>query len=297
MILSFNIVIYLFCAGAGAGLYVVQAAEGLWLSRGGVSSLRGRLQHERIPLALAGLLCAVGAIFLLVDLGKPERMISLFFSPHPTAITVGAYALAAFVVAVALQFFARYLVTMAVPRWVDALLSAVAVVAACVIMVYAGLLLAFMPGIDLWASAWVPVLFVASALSSGCALLMALDALSLRDLGAARGVLSVVDRVLIVAEAAVLVVLLATVGASGADGARAVWSLVGGEYAWAFWLGLVVVGLLVPFVVETAASRWPVTASIELATAVAVLVGCFMLRYCIVAGGAYGSIVLPALSL
>ncbi|MCI8425250.1 MAG: polysulfide reductase NrfD [Adlercreutzia sp.] len=297
MILSFNIVVYLFCAGAGSGLYAVQAAERLWAAHQAAPSLQQRLQDERIPLALAGLLCGLGALFLLADLGKPERMISLFFNPHPTAITVGAYALVVFVVAVALQFFARYLTTMAVPRRVDALLGAVAAVAACVIMVYAGLLLAFMPGIDLWASPWLPILFVVSALSSGCALLMMLDTLTLRSLGELRATLSMADRLLIAVEAVFLTVLLVTVGAMSDDGARAVWSLVGGEYAWAFWLGLVVVGLLVPFALESVEPRLPVMACLEAATAVAILVGCFMLRYCIVAGGAYGSIVLPALSL
>lgn len=275
------------------------AAFGIWDGSSGAGApLRERLSRDRLPEGLAAALCALGAVFLVVDLGKPERMISLFLSPQPTAITVGAYALLLFLVVVVAQMFIRYVAAFSVPRRVDVLLSACGVALAFVIMLYAGLLLSSMPGIDLWASPCVPALFVVSALSAGCALLMGMDALSARSLGCAVRTVSLVDMALLVAEALLLALLLSTTAASGSDGLRAVASMVTGSFFLAFWLGVVGVGLAAAFACEAAlAFGRAASPGWKLATAASALVGCFMLRWCIVAGGAYGSIVLPVASL
>ena len=84
---------------------------------------------------------------------------------------------------------------------------------------------------------------------------------------------------------AVLLIATQAVGGSAAPAAAAsVASLVGGSYAVAFWLGLVVVGLVVPFALELA-MRSKAELSKGAAPLVAeccVLVGGFMLRYLVI---------------
>ena len=51
-----------------------------------------RIFHARWPACFA--LLALGVLCLLVDVGRPERLFNLLFSPQPTAMSVGSYAIA-----------------------------------------------------------------------------------------------------------------------------------------------------------------------------------------------------------
>ena len=113
----------------------------------------------------------LGMLCLLLDLGRADRALSLFLQPVPSFISVGAYALVALVVLSALLAavwtFGVEGFRVAFVRVVRVLVVAVA----GVVVAYTGLFLASMPAVPLWASPWLPPLFVASALSCGCALL------------------------------------------------------------------------------------------------------------------------------
>ena len=59
-------------------------------------------------------------------------------------------------------------------------------------------------------------------------------------------------------------------------------NLVSGSYAVAFWLGFVVIGLAVPFVLELMSRRGSQSKALPVAGEACVLVGGFMLRYLVI---------------
>ena len=96
---------------------------------------------------------------------------------------------------------------------------------------------------------------------------------------------SLVLPVLEVALIAVLLMVTQSVAGSAASAAAAsVAALVGGAYAAAFWVGLIAIGLVVPFVLEIAMCKNPALASgpAAMAAECCVLIGGFILRFLVI---------------
>lgn len=303
--LGLNIAWYLFLGGAGGGLCVVASVLALLapseLVAANKSALNGRSHHLVLhvtpvyrmlfgPLyACALVLLALGCLFLIADLGVSDRAVLLFTLPHPTFITFGSIVLA-LCMAVCLALAAVW--GLALDYWRYRIVYALEIAAAVIgfaVTLYTGLLLSSVQAVPLWSSAWLPALFVVSALSCGCAFAALVAGAS----GASDTFSSTIRRIsttdvtLIVLEAAVVAVFLA--GAIdnpyevAGEGARA---LLEGELSGIFIWCFIGCGLVVPFVFElaeliTRRRRVP----IELAAAICVLVGGFALRYCIVVAG------------
>ena len=161
---------YLFLGGTGAGACVLLALFGLLAPRNRVSTMgmssraRKPVRLMRAPHAYVQLMapaftaaCAalvVGALFLMLDLGSVEKALLLFAFPTPTYLTFGAYALA---LLMAVSLLLSHAWWSGGSRWrygaVQAL-HACALVVGIVVMVYTGLLLADMPAVPFWHTAW-----------------------------------------------------------------------------------------------------------------------------------------------
>ncbi len=165
------VVCYLFLGGTGAGACFAMAVAGLLVPN---SHIRFDPAYRKlfVPGLLAGIgALALGCVCLAFDLGRADRLLLLLASPAPTVLTVGAYALVAcLVLSVALLLFWSSGGTWRI--WVARVIGVAAVVASLAAMAYTGFLLQGMRAVPLWASAWLPVLFVASSLSCGIALLL-----------------------------------------------------------------------------------------------------------------------------
>ena len=314
-----EIVCYLFLGGTGAGDCFVLTVLGLLVPRNclSVQQVDGMGDCGRTALsvprayrvlfapafACALLALVLGMVFLLVDLGRVDRILLLITQPNPSHIVVGAYALAACVVlAGVLALVWGGVVRRVGPRALTAL-QVLTLACAAVVMAYTGLLLQSMRAVALWHSPWLPALFVLSSLSCGFALVVGAAQFS-EAAGAFASVLSrsaLADAGVIVAEALAAVALLATVvhaaQAGGANGttvaaAESVRQLACGVQAPLFWGGFVTLGLAIPLCIEVAGAmlhRLPSVAILGLAASV--LVGGFALRWCIVNAGMH-----PALS-
>lgn len=320
--LSALAILYLFLGGAGAGTIValsvlecLDAQRHQGQSRRAAvaqAGLRGSLRSagsSALPARSLGLprnfyarawplsfvLLAVGALCLLCDIGRPDRLLALVAHPSLSAIAVGAWAIAVCLV-ISGAFAAMSLFEgMDVPPAVVRALGVAGVGAGVVTSVYTGVLLQSMASVVFWQTAFVPAAFLFSSLSCGVACVFA--ALSFTEsrqplntfaVGLAR-----IDSVLIVIEAACLVGLLA-VGLATPSAKDAAWSLVGGEYRWLFWGGLVGVGLVAPLVLE----RVSVPERRRLAllwTACFVLAGGFVLRWCTVLAASYDVTQIPSM--
>ncbi|GKG91380.1 NrfD/PsrC family molybdoenzyme membrane anchor subunit [Gordonibacter urolithinfaciens] len=313
------IVCYLFLGGTGAGACLVLAVLGMLAPRelvavqgvGGCGAGRGpagahavlrppapyrRLLAPGYAAALVAL--ALGMVCLLADVGRADRLLLLLTSPALSHVAVGAWSL---VVCAALAVLAGLAWAGLARRWRFAavrVLQAALALAALVVMLYTGLLLQSLNAVPLWATPWLPALFVLSSLSCGMALVLAAAQLT----GAAfafvtvLGRLAAVDAAVVVLEALVLAAFVGTALAGiGGDFlvdrtaealAASAEALVAGEAAWLFWGGFVLAGLAVPFALDVALARLRrPRPALALVAAACVLAGGLAMRFCVVEAG------------
>lgn len=222
---------YLFLPGVGAGGVAAASVADLLFVREPfgadvVPDFAEKRPAERLVAGVLALSCgalALGAGCLAADLGRADRVLSLFLAPPVTLMNLGAWAVALLTAVAAALALARFLY---VP-WLRRCAMVVAEIVACglavVVAVYAGLLLQTLSGVRLWSSPWVPALFALSAASCGCALLMA-GALFVEGDGSVRKAVrsaARVDVVVIVAEVVAAAGLLAFALGSDHAGVRA----------------------------------------------------------------------------
>lgn len=338
------VVVYLFLGGAGAGALAVCCIADLALTRPlradfGACASKTRASKMRVfgmsPLErtgasvgprmsrpsdrtglrmvdlafLLGFLMLVFAVVCLVaDLGRVDRVASLFFGSQLTVLTVGAFSLAALLALAALLVLARFLYLPGLPWGAVRFAEGVAVVVSFAVMAYTGVLLQGLVGVAFWRTPLLPVLFVLSSLSCGAATMCIVAPFSgVEDDVQARILARVAhfDLVVIVLEMAVAACLLwwahgsahAGVQESFAiltDPAYGVYSLGSSVFS-CWWGGFVLCGLLVPLLAEVAVAfrfgsrRAPSRAfGVRNALAVAaafVMVGALCMRWAVVQAG------------
>lgn len=172
---------YLFLAGVGAGGVAAASVADLLFVREPfgadvVPDFAEKRPAERLVAGVLALSCgalALGAGCLAADLGRADRVLSLFLAPPVTLMNLGAWAVALLTAVAAALALARFLYVPWLRRCAMVVAETIACGLAVVVAVYAGLLLQTLSGVRLWSSPWVPALFALSAASCGCALLMA----------------------------------------------------------------------------------------------------------------------------
>lgn len=287
---------YLFCAGAGSGAAFLAAVFECLVRVGAFRRARfaGRRQvvsMRAVVLSVYGaalVLLAFGMLCLVFDLGRPDLALKLFLRPSLTLSTFGAFALA--VLALALMVLVALRLGRenqgAIRRRIDGLSRAVVIVASAAVMAYAGLLLGQADGMPLFETPWLAVLFVASALASGLAVVML--AVAVAGNGHVEAVrylkrrLTVrLDVALIVLEAVAAGLYLAAI-ALGPAGTVALAPLLTGAQGGLFVGGFGLGGLAVPLALDLAQWRRPLPGwAYGLATA-ATLLGALALRFALV---------------
>ncbi|HZK55255.1 MAG TPA: NrfD/PsrC family molybdoenzyme membrane anchor subunit [Desulfosporosinus sp.] len=155
------IAIYLFLGGLGAGAYLSSfAAE---------KGLLGKTTNlHRVGYYVSAPIVAFGALLLITDLGqglkKPWLIIRMFLNPT-SVMTWGIYIITAFIF---VAFIKAYFVWRKRPA--PEVLSYLGAILALGTAAYTGMLLAVVEGVPFWNSYLMPVIFVASALSTGLSL-------------------------------------------------------------------------------------------------------------------------------
>ena len=271
------IAIYLFLAGLGAGAFALGALTN-WAKTPAPTM-------KKVSFIVAPVAVAVGTLMLVVDahagLMNPLRFFGLVANLG-SVMAWGVIVLSAFLV-VSIVDVIILLVKKSSPKVLDII---GAVLAVCV-AAYTGVLLGDAGvAFPLWNMAVLPILFIVSAASTGIALTVLITRFVAADEAAALPWLGKAGLVLPVLELALVIALLAVAGmaggSAGAAGAASVANLVSGPYAVAFWLGFVVIGLAVPFVLELMSRRGSQSKALPMAGEACVLVGGFMLRYLVI---------------
>lgn len=271
------IAIYLFLAGLGAGAFALGALTN-WAKTPAPTM-------KKVAFIVAPVAVAVGTLMLVVDahagLMNPLRFFGLVANLG-SVMAWGVIILSAFLVVSIVD-----LIVLLVKKGTPKALDIVGAVLAVCVAAYTGVLLGDAGvAFPLWNMAVLPILFIVSAASTGIAVTLLITRLVAADEAAALPWLGKAGLVLPVLELALVIVLLAVAGmaggSAGAAGAASVANLVSGPYAVAFWLGFVVIGLAVPFVLELMSHRGSQSKALPMAGEACVLVGGFMLRYLVI---------------
>lgn len=303
---------YLFLAGAGAGALLVAAVlEALTpfevrcceavgptgaAARNGFARLAASAAMPAEPRAPfpqffgpaygVGLIAvAVGALCLLADLGRPDRLLRLLFAPTLSFISVGVWLLMALCLCAALLCAVWVFGAARIPRGLAAAVRIGCALCAVAVMTYTGLLLASIQAVPFWHSAWLPLLFVASDISTGIGLVVAAVVLCGGD-GPFRTTLLRIkqwDAAAIVIEAICLALLLISAYFHGTTARESATMLLSGSVAPQFWIMVVATGLVFPFLAERLGRLG--SQRMMLSVSMALLISCFFLRWCVVQVG------------
>jgi formate-dependent nitrite reductase membrane component NrfD len=292
--------LYFFLGGLAGGAFVIATSANL------LDAYRYR-HIVRAGYYIAFLAILPGPLFLIVDLGLPTRFLHMLMVSKPSAeigmnaITIGPFHLKFFspmnAGAWALLGFSLFAFLAALDVFLEhrggRSMSALRIIAG-VIGGFFGFFIAAYPGVLLGATArplfisahWLGALFLVVGASTGGAAI----ALILSLLGAqARESLSRLMRFTVFAlvlQLAAVLFFIVTVQMAGSAGiGRALAQLLSGPYGITFWLGAVVVGIVVPLVLQfTGGARKAAPGMTALVSAL-ILMGGFLVKYVIIAAG------------
>jgi len=197
-------------------------------------------------------------------------------------LTWGAWGIVSFVLFSVLALVLSPFASSLVGRVAESLCQAIAVVCAIFVLLYSAAFLSAYPSVPLLHSPAVPVLFTLSSVSAGLALLFLIAFARGRVTGILGEMRPLVnfEAVVIVAELLALIVFIGYASFSTPAAAQSLQMLVAGPNSAFFWVGSVLVGVLVPLAIDFINARkvnmWLVGAGSLCAVA-----GTFCLRYVI----------------
>ena|GEM_PF-6564420 len=154
---------------------------------------------------------------------------------------------------------------------------------------YTGVLLS-VTNVPLWSTVnWLPVVFLASASSTGLVLILLIHAITKKKDEFAMGLLEKADSIVIVIEMLAFVILLVTLNAAGGSAAESANVLLSGVYAIPFWIGIVALGLVTPLAIEiygmTSEKAHEKGTGMAAIASIFVLLGGLMVRWVFLYGG------------
>ncbi len=296
------VILYLFLAGLGAGAVTVSGS--VLLRKGGFGA--SRFAVARCGALIGPIPLMLGTFMLVFELGQPFRALNLFKVINLSPMSIGSWLLLIFIF-VSLLYALTFLSSSAGPgdklaRFRRAL-AWICVPIGIGVAIYTGILLGAMPARPFWNSPILAALFLLSALSSGVASIILVGVFSRRkssdpairaDYDNSSYLLVSSDALLLGGEL-LIVFLFLLFGQLTVGDVRYSMGVIlpGGQMATLFWGLVVIVGLLIPFIIELfqIAPRmlyrreFKTLVALEVMVPIAILIGGFALRYSIVIAG------------
>jgi len=320
------VILYLYLAGLGGGAVAISGYS--LVTRAKFDDMRTHYHYFRLArygAVFGPFAVIIGVSLLIFEIGRPFRAMNLFKVINLSPMSIGSWLLVLFITTsliyglTFLPSFKPKYEQLAIRLYpVQRVLALINIPLGISVAVYTGVLLGAMPARPLWNSPILAMLFLISALSAGIASIVLARAIfhrksheatpdrRIRAYGRRKTkrpgrryhetgyMLATIDLVFIGIELMVifLFIMFAHLTVGNLKYAIAI-ILPGGEMATAFWVGVVLIGLVIPALVGlyTVIPRLfyntPFVAhrSVELVLSIAVLIGGFMLRYVIVIAG------------
>lgn len=239
-------------------------------------------------MLLGWLITAVlGGGFHLLYLGHPLRFWRIMFSSgwKTSWISRGLYFVTLFLI---LGLIHMLLVYRASPN-IGVLIGAD--IFAFLTIIYAGFVMNYVNGIQLWNSALLPILFAVSGIWGGIGL--SIVTISAASPSMMNGRLEDWGRIFLVSYTFILIIYLMSIRYQGLAGKASVKEMVTGKWAPLFWVVVVGLGVILPLVVSLLGWKGGLEISgTLLASAILLeLVGDLSLRYCILSCAYYSPLI------
>ncbi len=245
----------------------------------------------------------IGLLLLLLDLGRPQEVAALFFNPNINSsswMTIGTYIIVIFTIVTALYIYPlipwrmplkaifgeNYIKTTGFIASIFGLTTAA----------YTGFLLSAAKGVQFWNTAILPILFLLSAASSGiCGVYggIVIPSYHFRNrndsdsIGKIEIVLRRYELFLLLAELFVLFSYLNVSTWKGPGAVESVNRLITGDLSISFWIGVVLLGFLLPLALLLGyvlrKEKVPIMFSVVMGASV--VIGTFIMRYVILEAG------------
>lgn len=300
------VILYLFLGGVGAGAGAVSAS--VFLRSGGGDQASSNFRFARWGALIAPVLVIIGTAMIVFELGSFQagnyfRFINLFLTINLSPMSIGSWVLALFIL-VSLAYAYTFLNKQAKPgdelHSLRKMLAWAMVPLGVGVALYTGILLGAMPARPFWNSPILALLFLVSALSTGVAAILLIRALfghkgvvSQEGFDQHSYMLSSSDMLLIGLEILVIFLFIMYAHLTIGNVEAAVAVIMGGKLTTLFWFGFVLLGLLLPAVIEFKyvmptllyQKQFAIPRSMEILICLLVLVGGFMLRYIVVIAG------------
>jgi polysulfide reductase chain C len=284
------IAIYLYMAGMGAGSYIIGTIIHWFINPSGVIYVWGLpLDLAKAALLWGPILVAIGAPFLILDLGIKRRFFYACLNPRTSWVARGFLILSIFIVFGMLLFVKsvfsfKWLFPESALWWI---LEIIAFIFAFGTALYTGILLKATKSIPLWNTYFLPILFLASALSTGSmAIILSTLGTGLfsHDAGALK-VLMGGEQILVVMEGIILYLYLSRSYRASDQGKDSVRLLLFGEKKLIFWGGIVLLGFIFPVILENIASFFHKHTVVIFVSGLILLCGGFFLRFGVLSAG------------
>ena len=242
-------------------------AGGLYLASLFFDSLLG--------MFIAWLLAMVTGLIDMAHLSKPMRFWRILLKPRTSWISRGFIFI--------WLFLGFGMIQLALSQWApgtaETVFKVIAGIMAFGVAIYSGFVVSFVGAIKLWNSAIIPILFVVAGLTGGLAVLLIVIPDSVY-LGMA--IYNIMLIALVVY--AVFLAIYLWVSTYESKAARdSVVRILKDDIAPAFWLGVIVLGIVIPIIILLASNA---TAALVI-TAICAILGGVALRYVILKAGVY----------
>ncbi len=282
------IAIYLYLAGMGAGSFIIGTLI-YWLDVRlnpplvpSIDLFGYTLSLSRLPIFWGPVMVAIGAPFLILDLGIKWRFMYACLNPRTSWVARGFIILSIFIV-FGLILLAKFILPF---KWLHTesvlwrVLEIVTFVFAFGTAFYTGILLKATKSIPLWNTYLLPLLFLVSALSTGSMAIILCTlgtGLFTHDSGPLN-ILMQSEQILVVIEGIVLYLFLSRRSKAAEQGKDSVRLLLFGEKRLIFWVGIVLLGFIFPIILENIASFFNGNMVLIFIAGILLLCGGFFLR-------------------
>jgi formate-dependent nitrite reductase membrane component NrfD len=284
------IAIYLYLAGMGAGSYIIGTVINWLVHPSRVLTIWGQpLDSAKAAILWGPILVAIGAPFLILDLGIKKRFLYACLNPRTSWVARGFIILSAFIL-IGLLLLAKSVLPF---EWLHAgsglwpVLEVIALAFAFATALYTGILLKATKSIPLWNTYFLPLLFLVSALSTGSmAIILSTLGTGLFSHDASPlNALMYTEQIFVVMEAIVLYLYLSGRYRASEQGRDSVRLLLFGEKKFIFWGGIVLLGFIFPFVLESIAAFSHGNRSLIFSSGLILLCGGLFLRLGVLSAG------------
>ena len=222
----------------------------------------------------------------LFYLGKPLRFWRIITRPNTSWLARGIIFVFSFIVFAAIQLmFSHWLPGSAA----EIAFKVLAGIAALAVTVYTGFVLNTVKSVPFWNSTLLPLLFVLCGVLGGFGLsvIIALNGGNIALSAAETG-----SRWLLIINALLVIIYLWTAANREVTGKKSVMEQMRGSLAPVFWIGIVLLGIIIPLTIAfTSLMMGEIPPAFLITGVVCEVIGGLALRYCVLKAGAYKPLV------